>query len=413
MNVASTPEGDGMTKRGALARPRGEQRWGTILTIVACGVVAALQVGKAAIAAPALQSDLGLDLAQIGAVAGIFSVLGFVGSIPAGLVIATTTARSVLLWGLLAIALGAGAGAVAPSFPVLLATRVLEGLGFLLVTVAGPTLLERSVEARMRDVTLALWSCFMPIGIALALLTGPLFGGWRAMWWASAAMAILLLGLAGLIEPGTAARSSSGRAALVGGIATLVRRRGPAVLAICFVLYNVMFFALFSFLPILLMQRLAVSNESAGMLSALAAAANIIGNLAAGQLLARGMSRARLIAVASLAMGAFAVGIFLPILEGHWALLLCVAFSAVGGIIPAALLSAAPIASTSATLVPVMMGLLMAGSNLGQMIGPVAVGAAVEAWGWSGAGIIVIVSAIAASLAAGALSLSDHKAPQP
>ena len=99
-----------MTKRGALARPRGKQRWGTILTIVACGVVAALQVGKAAIAAPALQSDLGLDLAQIGAVAGIFSVLGFVGSIPAGLVIATTTARSVLLWGLLAIALGAGQG---------------------------------------------------------------------------------------------------------------------------------------------------------------------------------------------------------------------------------------------------------------------------------------------------------------
>jgi predicted MFS family arabinose efflux permease len=192
-----------------------------------------------------------------------------------------------------------------------------------------------------------------------------------------------------------------------------VRRRGPALLAICFVLYNIMFFALFSFLPILLMQRLAVSNESAGMLSALAAAANIIGNLAAGQLLARGMSRARLIAVASLAMGALAVGIFLPILEGRWALLLCVAFSAVGGIIPAALLSAAPIASTSATLVPVMMGLLMAGSNLGQMIGPVAVGVAVEAWGWSGAGIIVIVSAIAASLAAGALSLSDHKAPQP
>ena len=46
----------------------------------------------------------------------------------------------------------------------------------------------------------------------------------------------------------------------------------------------------------------------------------------------------------------------------------------------------------------------MAGSNLGQVIGPVAVGAAVEAWGWAGAGVIVIVSAIAATAAAGSLA---------
>lgn len=398
-----------MTTTDALALPRGNQRWGTVLTIVGCGIVAALQVGKTAIAAPALQSDLGLNLAQIGAVAGTFSALGFVGSIPAGIVVATSTGRSVLLCGLVALATGAGAGALAPSFALLLLSRVLEGLGFLLVTVAGPALLERIAEARMRDVTLALWSCFMPFGIALALLTGPLFDGWRATWWASAVAVVLLLGLASLTVPRAASPPSSGRGEPTGGIATLLRRRAPALLAACFVLYNIMFFALFSFLPILLMQRLAVSNETAGMLSALAAAANMIGNLVAGLLLARGMSRALLIALASLAMGALALGIFLPILGGGRAFLLCVVFSAIGGIIPAALLSAAPVASNSPGLVPVMMGLLMAGSNLGQVIGPVAVGAAVEAWGWTGAGAIVIVSAIVASLAAG--SLADRLNP--
>ncbi|MHC2463048.1 hypothetical protein [Bradyrhizobium embrapense] len=150
----------------------------------------------------------------------------------------------------------------------------------------------------------------------------------------------------------------------------LARRRTPAFLMVLFGLYSLMFFAVFSFLPILLTERLGVSSQGAGGLSALAAAGNVVGNLAAGNLLARGVSRPLLIAVAAVVMGASALGIFLPVLGGQGAFILCLLFSATGGLIPATLLATAPAAAGSAPMVPVMMGLLMTGSNFGQVTAP-------------------------------------------
>ncbi|MFY3673286.1 MFS transporter, partial [Achromobacter xylosoxidans] len=68
-------------------------RWGAVLAIVGAGVVASLQVGKVIIAAPLLRRDLGLDLASIGTLTAVFSILGVVGGIAAGGVIARFGAR--------------------------------------------------------------------------------------------------------------------------------------------------------------------------------------------------------------------------------------------------------------------------------------------------------------------------------
>ena len=86
-------------------------RWAAVLAIVGAGVVAALQVGKVIIAAPLLRRDMGLDLAAVGSLTAVFSVLGMVGGIAAGGVIARFGARRMLL--LAATALGTAAGAAA------------------------------------------------------------------------------------------------------------------------------------------------------------------------------------------------------------------------------------------------------------------------------------------------------------
>ncbi|GKQ49348.1 CynX/NimT family MFS transporter [Bradyrhizobium sp. Ce-3] len=398
-----------MTIETAVVQQSEAKRWATVVVVIGCGIGAALQVGKVPIAASMLQQNLGIDLAAVGTVAGIFAVLGLIGSVPAGVVIAAVGARRVLLCGLAAIALGAASGALAPQLAVLLASRLLEGLGFLLVMVAAPALLDRVVDISARDVTMAVWSCVMPFGIALALLAGPMFGGWRAIWWASAAFVAVLFVLAGVVVPEVASRTGPAQVNLMQEASRLARRGTPALLMVLFALYSLMFFALFSFLPILLTERLGVSSQGAGGLSALAAVGNVVGNLAAGHLLARGASRTVLIAVAALLMGASALGIFLPVLGGWGAFWLCLLFSATGGLIPATLLATAPAAAGSAAMVPVMMGLLMTGSNFGQVTGPIAVGTVVSAWGWGAASVMVVAAAILAGLAAWMLARGDHK----
>ncbi|WP_083447343.1 MFS transporter [Achromobacter spanius] len=375
---------------------QGETRWTGVLAIVGAGVVASLQVGKVIIAAPLLRQDLGLDLASIGTLTAVFSLLGVVGGIAAGGVIARFGARRMLLLGLLATALGTVMGAMAPSYGLLLASRVIEGLGFLMITVAGPAALQRMVSASGRDFAFALWSCYMPTGMAVAMMASQAFDHWQAYWWcAGAAVAVALASVAALVPAGesTASASLSWRGLRQDTVDTL-GAAGPVLLALSFTLYSLMFFALFTFLPVLLMEQLGLTLAQAGLYSAIASAANIIGNLGAGVLLARGWRRSTLIACASATMGLVALLIFQSVLPAMPTFLLCVLFSAVGGLIPATLLGTAPLVAPRPALTAASVGLVMQGSNLGQVIGPVTVGGVIDRYGWGAASYVVLAAAL-------------------
>lgn len=389
----------------AAAVPGARTDWLAVTVVIASGIVAALQVGKAAIAMPLVQAEFGLDLGTLGWLASIFAVLGMVGGIPAGTLAVGWGARRVLLLGLLAVALGAFLGAAAPRFSLLLASRVVEGLGFLLVIIAGPSILQRIAAPAQRDLAMALWSCFMPTGIALAMLAGLWLTDWRMIWQITGALAVIAIGLTLLVVPKTDAGTRPSWAGLAGDAGAVLSARGPLLLALTFALYALMFFALFSFLPVLLMQRMQVSLATAGLLSALATTGNIAGNLIAGLLLSRGIGRVKLIIAASLVMGLCGIGIFLGLLPDTVTFLLCVLFAGAGGLIPATLLASAPLAAPATRLMPVIVGLMMQGSNLGQVVGPVAVGGVIEALGWPSAAGVVGAAALLAMLTA--LGLRD------
>lgn len=382
-----------------------ETRWAGVGAIVGAGVVASLQVGKVIIAAPLLRQDMGLDLASIGTLTAVFSLLGVVGGIAAGGVIARFGARRMLLLGLLATALGTAMGAIAPSYALLLASRVVEGLGFLMITVAGPAALQRLVSASGRDFAFAFWSCYMPTGMAIAMLASQTFEHWQAVWWcAGAAVIVSLASVAALLPAGQAAAPAplSWRGMRQDTVDTL-SAAGPVLLALSFTLYSLMFFALFTFLPVLLMDQLGLTLAQAGLYSAIASAANIVGNLGAGVLLARGWRRSTLIACASVTMGVVALLIFRSVLPAMPTFLLCVLFSAVGGLIPATLLGTAPLVAPRPALTAASVGLVMQGSNLGQVIGPVTVGGVIDRYGWSAASTIVLAAGLGGVLIAAAL----------
>ncbi|MFT8275069.1 CynX/NimT family MFS transporter [Kerstersia gyiorum] len=368
--------------------------WMAVGVVVTAGIIGALQVGKAVIAAPLLQADLHLGLASIGRLVGVFSLLGLIGGLFAGAWTGRMGARRVLRLGLLIVLAGCVLGALSRDYEELLWTRVIEGAGFLLITVAAPSILGVLAAPSRRNLVMALWSCFMPAGMALAMLAGPWFESWRALWWACAAMVALALCAVFIAVPDAGMRRLQPWRQLAGDAMATLTARGPLLIAAIFGLYSLMFFALFSFLPVLLMERMNVTHQSAGELSALAIAANILGNLAAGLLLSKGVPRALILAGASLIMGASGLGIFVDVLPGTPAFLLCIVYAAVGGLIPATLLSAAPLAAMNSILVPLVMGLAMQGNNLGQIVGPMLVGSVIQYWSWSAAAIVAASAAV-------------------
>lgn len=365
--------------------------------VIASGVVAALQVGKAAIAIPALRSDFHLNLEQAGWVMSIFALLAVIGGIPVGAAITRFGDRNLIVAGLVAIAAGSATGASTDTFHVLLAARVLEGTGLLFVVIAGSAILNRVAAREDRDLIFAFWSCYMPAGIALAILLGLAVDGWRLFWFANAAVACLFAILLQFLVPGEApdrARLSPGT--LMNNAGRTITSAGPLLLALMFAMYGLQFFALFSFLPVLLVERIGVPHTAAGVMTALAVAANIAGNIGAGIALRRGMPRWLLLAAASAVMTVTGIAVFLLPLPAGLLFGLCVVFSGVGGCLPSAMMGAAPRAVPEPQLGAMSVGLVMQGSNLGQMIGPVVVGSLVDAGGWQAAAMPVAIAGMVA-----------------
>ena len=167
--------------------------------VIAAGVVAAMHVAKLPPALPVLQLAMGVSLVQAGFLLSLVQLAGMALGLPAGLLIQRWGARRSMLAGLMVLAAASAVGGAAPTPEALLLSRALEGLGFLCVVLPAPGLLRRLVPPGQLSRALGGWGAYMPLGAAMALLTGPSVmalaapdGGWRLWWWCLSALAALL-----------------------------------------------------------------------------------------------------------------------------------------------------------------------------------------------------------------------------
>ncbi|MEP5632235.1 MAG: MFS transporter [Tateyamaria sp.] len=143
-----------------------------ILCLWGAGLGAAGQYAKISV----IFDQLGAVYPNAGTALGfIVSLVGFVGillGVVAGLVVARIRYRRAMLW-----ALWAGAGvslfqALLPSLPLMLASRVIEGVSHLAIVIAAPTLIAQFSEDRHRGLTLTLWSTFFGVAFTLLVALG-------------------------------------------------------------------------------------------------------------------------------------------------------------------------------------------------------------------------------------------------
>lgn len=403
-----------------LARPRSvDAGWPMILLIVGAGVVSACQVGKAPMALAAVRGDLGLDLATVSWLISAFAIIGALIGAPMGLAIDRLGARRVVVAGLVLQALGSALGGSAPGAASLLATRVIEGLGFLGVVVAAPALITAAVRDEDRKRAMALWATFMPVGMTVVMLAAPLLSllAWRGFWWLNAAVllgyAIVLDRLLVVASPDPRQDAHEARPTIRQAIGAAMAAPGPWILAGLFAAFTASFFAALGFLPTLLVDWFAIDAATASQLSALAIAASGLGNLACGQMLARGARPRRLLAAAFVIQAVCAVVIFAPMVPRGLAYATCLVFSFTGGLIPVVIFDAAPRAAPDAGLVGATLGMAMQGNNLGLLLGPALAGWLAGTWGWPAvAGLIGLLTLLALPLVA-ALSPARAGTGQP
>jgi MFS transporter, DHA1 family, inner membrane transport protein len=375
-------------------------RWPAILIILGAGIVSAFQVGKAPMALTTIQSDLGLDLATASWLLSAFAIVGALISIAIGVSVDRIGARRMAIVGLLLQGICSALGAFAAGSALLITTRVVEGIGFLAVAVAAPTLITAVARPAERERAFAAWATFMPVGITLVMLGAPLLTvlGWRGFWLLNAA---ILIAYAGLLARQTDKDTpNKGSRRLLDDMRITLAARGPWLLAALFGVYVSMYFAVFGFLPRILAARMAIDESSASMLTALAVGAGAVGCLLCGQLLARGARPLWVLLGSFAAMALCGFGIFSDGVPGSAAYLLAIVLSFIGAFIPVVLIDGVPRHAPRPELIGTTMGFLIQGNNAGLVIGPAAAGAIAEASGWPA------VSLLVAGFAAVGLALS-------
>src|SRR4051794_8918951 len=101
-----------------------------IFLLIGSGVVAAAQIGKAIISIPFIRADMDIGLGAAGLIVATFATLGASIGVGLGAVVERLGVRRSLVGGMGLIAVGNLIGAAAPDASILLAARVVEGIGF-------------------------------------------------------------------------------------------------------------------------------------------------------------------------------------------------------------------------------------------------------------------------------------------
>ena len=370
-----------------------------IAALLLAGILAGAQLGKIAPLVGWYRDELGFSLVLSGWLTSVIGLFVALIALPAGWAIERAGPRRTLLGSSLALATGGLALAFLDAPMAILAARLVEGLGYVVLVIALPAVMSAVSPASWRATVLAIWSCFVPVGFAVSdLLAAWMLPGFSpatylfviAAAYAVAALAGLVL-LAG-VPDADAAVAGDGFDGRLSTTLTLP----VTLIALCFGIWVVMTVSFFSFMPVF------VAGDGKAMLMSAGAIALLvpIGNVVASALVKgrdvrfiAGLAVAGLLGTIVAAWPAFGGGGPLAMTAAAGALAI------LGGVTGSALYAAIPLVVPRGGSVAVAIGLVAQAGGIGTLFGPPLAGWVIEQAGWPGFAVFTAAGALAAALA--------------
>jgi len=377
------------------ASPR--TNWIAVSVLILAAVAAAFQIGKAPAALPVIRAELSLSLDEGVWVISIFNLLGITFGMIAGALGDRLGHRRLMVVGFLAMAVASFAGAAAEGFTLLLLSRVLEGFGFIVVASVAPPMFLAASNKRDHRLIFGLYSGYWPAGVAIMILITPVVLesiGWRGLWAVNGVLALVVLGLVLLATRPHVTRAAQLSPPPFGEALRTFTHIGPITLAMTFCAYSAIHVTVVALLPTFYTEAGSLRLGSASALVALVTAVNIFGNIIAGVALQRGVSRIFLVVLSFVLIAGSALLMYDDGLPFLVRLAAAVFLSFIAGLIPASLFASTPVVAPSPGLVGATTGLMMQGSQLGQLVGPVAMAWVVTNTGsWDFAPVTLLIAA--------------------
>lgn len=145
-----------------------------VVLLWCAGMGAAAQFGKISILYEDLRASYGIHgEVALGLVVSIVGMVGLIFGTTAGLLVARIGPRRAIVTALVAGAVMSALQALMPAYPLMLASRIVEGASHLAIVVVGPTMIAALAPEARRPLAMTLWSSFFGVTYAVLALIGP------------------------------------------------------------------------------------------------------------------------------------------------------------------------------------------------------------------------------------------------
>ena len=346
---------------------------------ILAGLVAASHMGKIPGSLPYLREFFHLSLAQSGIIVSSFSVISALFGLMIGLFSTRIGMFNAGVIGLFITALGCAIGTFSQSFNLLIFSRLIEGLGFVLIAVTMPGLINFICPTKYRAIAMGAWGGFIPAAMSLILITSPTIiqsMHWQGLWGVLAIISLVYTFIFALnfssvkLPKGT---NNTSRFA----IKEVLSSKPLAIVAV-FITYSALFAAVSAFLPTFWHSRFNQSIDSASFMAAIVITGNILGNLWAGHLVNKGYTLRKLVIAALVSSGIFAGLLFSEIFPLYLQFFIALGFTFCSGVLPGAVLANAAKIVAHPSGIPILIGIIFQGASVGQVLGPIGMSAAVS-----------------------------------
>lgn len=149
-----------------------------------------------------------LDSVTFGTLMSAIAVIGVVLAFPAAFIARRMGLKNVILLSVACLGAGSAVGGLTSDLNVLMASRLLEGVGIGLIGVAAPSCVTIWFPERKRRLALGIWATWVPVGSVVAFNSAPAIAGalgYQAVFFVIAAVcavAFLLFALVYKMPPG-------------------------------------------------------------------------------------------------------------------------------------------------------------------------------------------------------------------
>jgi MFS family permease len=232
-------------------------RWVMLLVLFLVRLAMGFQFQSVASVSPQLVHDLGFSYAEIGALIGCFLLPGIVIAIPSGAMTRAVTDKNLLMFGAVAMIVGALVMGIGDSVESIYAGRLITGIGGTIFNVILTKMVTDWFFEKEIVTALAVMLTAWPIGISMGLLTQGLIAdafGWPWVMHATGLLAFIALVLTAMLYRDAPNVETATEGSLRFGL-PMRQFVHISVVGLAWTLYNVCLIIFVSFMPDVLREQ--------------------------------------------------------------------------------------------------------------------------------------------------------------